>query len=194
VQPDVALPDLLQPDQSSTLYYTAAPGTDSADFETTGTFNAQGSNLCGANPAWPQRARLLPSLISATDYTAETSLYFTYTPTSDSSAGLLARAVDISGGSLDAYSCVVRVNTRRLSLSRYTSSNWSLLALSAPNTVPASGPYQIQFSVKGSDLTCKLLPSGPTLTATHSQFSSGPPGFITYESEACFQYLLVTAP
>jgi Thrombospondin type 3 repeat len=188
-----------KPDTKDTVLYFGYPGTAQSDFYSPFTgWTTSSTSICqdttSGSPS--RRMKLASSKLSTADYAAQTRVVIkavgSATAPSYPDAGLLFRATSIGFIGVKAYYCIIDLKDRRLVLAEANIAYWNDSNKSPMNSVPASGPYTLRATAKGSNLTCELLPSGPKLTTVDSTHASGEPGFAVYRSEACFDYLLVT--
>jgi hypothetical protein len=186
------------PDVKDTvLYYKQPPVAN--DLEVFGgTWTAQSGAFCQMQTSNYQvsnfRARLKPALLSATDVLAQSRFSVKSIGPSTAywpGAGMIVRVGDISGGNHDAYACYVDVKNLRLILGRYSNSNWNMFKAGNDNSVTSAGSYTMRVTVKGNNIGCELVPGGPSINSSHSQFTTGTVGFSTFRAAACYDYLLV---
>ena len=187
------------PDTKDTVLYFGYPGTAQSDFYSPFTsWTTSGTSIChDATSGSPsRRMKLASSQLSTADYAAQTRVVVKAVGTATApyypNAGLLFRATTIGITGTKAYHCVIDLKDHRLVLAEQNITYWNDSNKSPINSVPASGPYTLRATAKGSNLTCELLPGGPKLTDVDSTHASGEPGFALYHAGGCFDYLLVT--
>ncbi|MBW2733911.1 MAG: thrombospondin type 3 repeat-containing protein [Deltaproteobacteria bacterium] len=194
---DDSLPNDIDPnpDSKDTVHYYKAPlGTAMGDFTFEGPWSAgSGGALCHTSTAtsydW---TRLESSELSATDYLVQTRFTFVSHSTSGGwpAAGLAFRNKSIDPPS--NYICVVDTENRRVVLGRFNSGDWNEYAASSSGSVSNAVAYTVRAIAEGNSLTCQVV-GGPSVTYSSSLHDSGTVGLFTYEVNACFDYLFVTA-
>lgn len=143
------------------------------------------------------RCRLHDNLLTHADYLAESEFSATNTGGGGAewpAAGLVFRSAEVAPDFFDGYVCAVDLQNGRLALIRYDNSTSVFLDITAAGTVPQLATYRMRVTAQGSALTCELMPSGPTITATDGTYSGGTVGFYSYLAQVCFDYLVVVAP
>lgn len=183
--------------QDSVIYYSDF-GQANTDFENQGgAWAFSGGALCQIDDtATHTRARLKASAMTATDYIVRSEVTVVSTtgpPTYYPAAGLLSRVSDIVPNHFNAYVCAPNLREYQLEIISYINDTYFVLDHSGTDSVPTTGPYQLQTSAQAGTIICELL-SGPSLSESDTTHTTGTAGFFTYMAHACFDYLTVVAP
>ncbi len=191
------------PDVPQSVDYYSDLNSDDGDFTfvTSGNWTYSGSSICQSNDSIRhQRARLNDPQMSITDMVVETEMTVASVDLSTTewpAAGVSFRFVDAANGNFDAYHCTVDLENGRLAIiESWNFNNYYVHSTSANGSVSLTGTYRLRAIAEGDALSCTLLPSGPTITATDTvdPLRTGTAGFFTYLASACFDYLLVYSP
>jgi hypothetical protein len=197
--PNVHDPD---PDVPQSVDYYDDLDPDPGDFNLVGgNWSFTGGQLCQSNEnVRHQRARLDDSAMTITDMVAETVMHVTAVDLSSNewpAAGLSFRFVNHTWTDFDAYHCTVDPENGRLAIiESWNNNNYYVHQTSAAGSVSLTGTYHLRAIADGGNLTCTLLPGGPSISTTDpvNPLSTGTAGFFTYLASACFDYLLVYEP
>jgi hypothetical protein len=197
------VPDALDPRPAvfDKVHYFGYPGARIGDFYAPGpgAWQSSGDELCKYTDSDNESIAVLkPGLIPVTDYTVEATASVLGTgPVSGGDwpdVGLALR-VTTTGRSTDGhlYQCLIDLKNRSLVVGGLYKGNWNEWDRTGKQTVPAAGPYRIRATMKGSQLTCQLVP-GPSISHTDTKLTDGTCGYTTDYASVCFASLLVTDP